>query len=295
MKCEECLLIIEEYVDGDLEAQETGRVAVHIAGCQTCSTICEDLRQEQEIYIHYKRDVEVTPALWLGIKERIEDERVIHSSSPIAFLREWFTRIFSAPRLSPALAAALVLVAVGFTVGVMKFMGPNGAAPTVSKKDDSAAPPAQSGPDQGTKKNEVASNENNGPVKTDGGEGVARKTEDGFNQPHIPPVKSAQNGPKRANYQSRITSAPTPDELVRQAEEKYLAAIDILSRDVKKRREQLDSTSIEQFELALATIDQTIADTRKAVQKYPGDPVAVQYLMTAYAKKVEVLREMAGY
>src|SRR5207247_1317229 len=105
----------------------------------------------------------------------------------------------------------------------------------------------------------------------------------------------AGNRPRAMKRQPKMAGAPTPDELVRQAEEKYLAAIAILSDDVKKRREQLDPNALEQFELVLASIDKTIAETRNAVRKYPDDPVAVQYMMTAYSKKVEVLREMAGY
>ena len=42
-------------------------------------------------------------------------------------------------------------------------------------------------------------------------------------------------------------------------------------------------------------LDRTIADTRKAVRQHPDDPVAVQYMLTAYAKKVDVLREMVDY
>jgi hypothetical protein len=87
----------------------------------------------------------------------------------------------------------------------------------------------------------------------------------------------------------------SPDELVREAEQKYLAAIAILSRDVNRRRSRLDADTRARFEQTLAAVDRTIAGTRRAVRQHPGDPVAVQYMLTAYAKKVEVLREMASY
>jgi len=47
--------------------------------------------------------------------------------------------------------------------------------------------------------------------------------------------------------------------------------------------------------VTLAAIDRTIADTREAVGQRPTDPEAVRYMLTAYAKKVEVLQEMASY
>ncbi|HKC63843.1 MAG TPA: hypothetical protein VKB86_09410, partial [Pyrinomonadaceae bacterium] len=88
---------------------------------------------------------------------------------------------------------------------------------------------------------------------------------------------------------------PSPDQLIREAEQKYIAAIAMLSRDVNHRRNQLDAQTAIRFERTLAEIDRTIMDTRRAVREHPGDPVAAQYMLTAYAKKVDVLREMIGY
>ena len=82
---------------------------------------------------------------------------------------------------------------------------------------------------------------------------------------------------------------------MREAEQKYLAAISILSRDVNRRRSRLDPETVARFEQTLAAVDRTIAGTRRAVREHPDDPVAVQYMLTAYAKKIDVLREMASY
>jgi hypothetical protein len=86
----------------------------------------------------------------------------------------------------------------------------------------------------------------------------------------------------------------TPDELVREAEQKYLAAIGILARDAHRRRSQFDQAELAQFDQALAAVDRTIAGTRRAVREHPTDPVAVQYMLAAYAKKVDVLRQMVS-
>jgi hypothetical protein len=79
---------------------------------------------------------------------------------------------------------------------------------------------------------------------------------------------------------------------VREAEQKYLSAIALLSRDFKHQRSHVDPQVLAQFEQALGAIDRTIASTRRVVQQHPSDPVAVQYMLAAYAKKVEVLEEM---
>ena len=88
------------------------------------------------------------------------------------------------------------------------------------------------------------------------------------------------------------TVAPNPAQLVREAEQKYLTAIAMLSRDVDKRRSQLDPMVLARFDASLAEIDRTIKETRQIVKGNPDDPIALQYLLAAYSKKVDVLREM---
>jgi hypothetical protein len=85
-----------------------------------------------------------------------------------------------------------------------------------------------------------------------------------------------------------------PEELVREAEQKYLAAIALLSRDANRRRSRLDSEALAQFDQTLAAVDRAIAGTRRVARGRPDDPVAVQYMLAAYAKKVDVLRQMVS-
>jgi hypothetical protein len=87
----------------------------------------------------------------------------------------------------------------------------------------------------------------------------------------------------------------TTAELVRVAEKNYLSAIAMLTRDVAQRPSRLDSETRAKLDGALASIDRTISATRRAVRKNPNDPLAVQYMLTAYAKKVDVLKEMTNY
>ena len=46
------------------------------------------------------------------------------------------------------------------------------------------------------------------------------------------------------------------------------------------------------FDASLSEIDRTIRETRRVVRENPEDPIALQYLLAAYSKKVEVLRGM---
>jgi len=102
-------------------------------------------------------------------------------------------------------------------------------------------------------------------------------------------VKTPNRAPRAAE------PAPlTAEQAVREAEQKYVAAIAILSRDVSKHRSELDPAIAAKFEATLASIDFTIRETKRAVREHPGDPVAAQYMLAAYSEKLDVLREMAG-
>jgi hypothetical protein len=93
---------------------------------------------------------------------------------------------------------------------------------------------------------------------------------------------------------SLTASRKSPQQLVREAEQKYLEAIAILSRDVDRRRSTIDPIVLARFDNALADIDRTIAETRQAVRQNPNDPAVIQYLLAAYSKKVDALREFAA-
>lgn len=119
MKCEECLPLIEEYVDGELDGRMIERLDAHLSACAACAEELAALRHEQELYANYQRDLEVTPAHWNIVRARIEQER---DAAPRAesrpSLRERFGGLFG-KRLRPAFVAAVVLVVVAITAAVI--------------------------------------------------------------------------------------------------------------------------------------------------------------------------------
>jgi hypothetical protein len=101
---------------------------------------------------------------------------------------------------------------------------------------------------------------------------------------------------RRSNARAEgFSDEESPEELVREAEQKYRAAIAILARDAKQRRTLLEPDVLARFDQTLAAVDRAIDETRRAARRQSDDPIAVQYMLAAYAKKVEVLREMAAY
>lgn len=295
MKCEDCQKVIEEYFDGELEERASIEVRAHLMNCEECAQQLESLNDEQNVYALYVRDVEVSPALWTGIAARIDEEKSGLKGSLITKWRRQLAAIFATPRLSPALTFALLILSVGATAGIMKYMQSRSASnqPVAQKQPENPQPAPPKVIDQpaqktGGKEDLTVENDNEqfarGDEKDEDKLPPAYRSADRFES-----KRAAVTGTKGFPYEK------SPDQLVREAEQKYRAAIALLARDAKQRRTLLEPDVRERFEQTLAAVDRTISETRRAARRQPDDPVAVQYMLSAYAKKVEVLREMATY
>jgi hypothetical protein len=135
MKCVECLPLIEEYVDGELDGRMMERVATHLSSCAGCARAFADLSREQEIYALYQRDLEVTPADWNIVRARVEQERDAQpDKAHRAQLREWLGGLVSSRRpLGPAYAAALLLIIIGISAGIIYLNSNHGPRDLASK------------------------------------------------------------------------------------------------------------------------------------------------------------------
>jgi vacuolar-type H+-ATPase subunit I/STV1 len=255
----------------------------------------EALGDEQNVYALYVRDVDVTPALWAGISARISEEESARKGSLMGRWRRLLAGAFATPRLSPALTFALLVLSVGATAGLMKYMQSRSdqAQPVASKQPDKAQPAQPVIVDQPIQSTDGKEAE---PVEG-GNDEFAQRSERNEEKP-APAYRSADRFEDRRAAASETVGFPyeaSPEQLVREAEQKYRAAIAMLARDAKRRRTLLEPDMRERFDQTLAAVDRTINETRNAARRQPDDPVAVQYMLAAYAKKVEVLREMATY
>jgi hypothetical protein len=310
MKCQEVSPALEEYFDGELDERQTSAIGAHLGACATCAARYAELAREQEFLLRYERDVEVTPQLWHGVAARIAAENVEPQTShaPLgARLRTWLAATFTVPRFSPALTAALVLFAIALTVGVMKFTnkgarqiatttGASQPAPPAVKPEQNEAPPAPQAtitsptPEQREQVIPVQDKDAR-PRQDENKKRSAPRVEKPLMQTGEPHIQLA-NATNDERPQQQPTDAA--DALVRDAEAKYQKAIAILTRDVNARRSTLDAATLARYDDTLKALDRTIAETKRAAMgRGHNDPVAVQYMLTAYEKKVEVLREMA--
>jgi hypothetical protein len=125
MRCEECLPLIEEYFDGEIEGRTGELLAAHLATCVTCAAALDALSFEQEIYARYDRGLEVTPALWAAVSAEIAREplpsKTVERPLFLSGLRAWASAALAALAARPALASTLALLIIGVTAGALRL------------------------------------------------------------------------------------------------------------------------------------------------------------------------------
>lgn len=285
MRCEERQPLIERYFDGELDEPAANSVAGHLAICDSCASAYRKLEREQDFYLRHESDVEAPPAFWDRVFAKVAQDQ---ASRPVWSFRLLMERSretlgkIGALRFGPLSTAVIVLLTIGVTVGLMRYI--------YSRESASEQAPVSHAP-----RGDVTPGAAERQVEDVAG---SKGRSQGVNQTHGGSHGLREAGGSAARrHELKLVAhrrRQGPEELVREAEQKYLAAITLLSRDANRRRSRLDSETVAQFDQTLAAIDRAIIGARRAARGRPDDPVAVQYMLTAYAKKVDVLRQMIG-
>jgi len=122
MRCEDCLPLIEEYFDKELDARTGEQMSAHLSTCADCAAALDSLSFEQEIYARYDRPVEVAPSLWASVSAEIARGPQPEHTPParqkfLSRLRDRFAVSLAALALRPALASTLALLFVAIAAG----------------------------------------------------------------------------------------------------------------------------------------------------------------------------------
>ena len=264
MQCKQAGILLDAYSDHELNFETAAQLELHLDDCPSCAAELRRLHAENEVYFAYERRLEFDPALWGGVRSRLAEATQRQSFT------SWLFALFAVPRVSVPVMLALVLLAVFVTAKLMNTANKISPEQTLATADEHRL---------------VVE-----PESESGGEAEKEETTSGTRQsaPRADPRLSEKTPVKRGQ-------PPSPQQLVREAELKYLAAIAILSRRVAEREPTLTPEARLKFEETLEAIDHNIAAARQAARRHPEDPMSVHYMLTAYARKVEVMREMTGY
>jgi hypothetical protein len=165
MRCVDCLPLIEDYFDGEVEERTAAQMSAHLSSCADCSAALDALSFEQETYARYDRGIEVTPALWARVSAEIAREPIsenrIEDRPFLSRVRASLAAALSTLNARPALASVLALMLLGVTAGSLWLAYVRRAAPVgVAENNTRPAPgvPAVNTPpsEDGGEKNSTA-------------------------------------------------------------------------------------------------------------------------------------------
>jgi Putative zinc-finger len=116
MKCDDCLNLLAEYIDGEAIEQDAEQVSAHLITCAACAHEFEALMAERETYARYDRELQVSPAMWNAIEARTIAE---HRPGQKSSWRASLAALFAIPRFGFAFSGAMAVVIIAVFAGVM--------------------------------------------------------------------------------------------------------------------------------------------------------------------------------
>jgi hypothetical protein len=119
MKCDDCLNLLAEYIDGEAIEQDAEQVSAHLITCVRCASEYEALTAQEEIFARYDRELSISPSMWHAIEARTTTESLAVTSSSKSNQRAWLAGLFSAPRFGLAFSGAVAVFIVAVVIGVM--------------------------------------------------------------------------------------------------------------------------------------------------------------------------------
>jgi hypothetical protein len=302
MNCERCKNELEDFLYDELGRSRAAEVRAHLADCAVCAALRDEIERENEIFGRFYEQTSIEPAaeMWEAIRARINSEareraqidrgawspafRPLDSGGLKAGLQALirmaragaFGRLLAPATLrQAAFAALLVALSVAATTIYLK-LGDDGAKNS-ARKGEEAAPsrPLQ----QSVTPTPAPSID------------IARSGEKPNNG--LSATKDAKPPVDRAAPPRQLTDQELMNRQIARAEREYQKAIRMLDQAIAKQRDRLDPALIKQYESSLALIDDSINASRRALRERPDDPAAGQFLLAAYAKKLDLMQDIA--
>jgi hypothetical protein len=119
MKCDDCLNLLAEYIDGEVVEHEAEQISSHLIMCGVCTSEFESLTAEQEIYTRYDRELNISPAMWNAIAARTVSESPADDASGKLKPLAWLGGLFATPRLGFAYSGAMAVLIAAVVIGFM--------------------------------------------------------------------------------------------------------------------------------------------------------------------------------
>jgi hypothetical protein len=291
--------VIQRFVDGELSPEQTENAAAHLAACDDCAQLLDEVEQGNALLMEA-----FTPEMSLAVPTAALRERLDAAIAELAprpnrvkesagsNLRGWFGSLFGSFSFTPqqafGFASLAVVVAFAAVFVVIQLRQNKDATQTVAVN-----------PGQQPKAQPSLEPSKNGGNETP----LARATAPEVtvdNNRQTPSRAGARRADKPAGSSRPVIKAPatpateTPEPKFLPGEEGYLEAIASLTTAIEANKDDvLRPTVRADYERNLAVVDQAIATTRQQVKRNPKDREAAEFMYTAYQNKVELLSAVA--
>lgn len=266
--CQQCQFELDDYLAGEVGGGCGAEIRAHLAICAGCAELRDSIERENRIFSEFSRQTELTPGpdMWVAIRDRLNFDQPTANES-------WWRKLLSGQAwmwlFSPAMLrqAAFAVVLIAVSVGVTAYL---------LKRDKPAGP-------------EIARNELPVTVTTP--------------SPSVSPSAPKPAGATpEVQVEKPVRPAPavrpvSEEELIRRqlvrAEREYQGAIRLLDTAITRRKDRFDPEVMRQYEASLALIDRSIGESKRAFRANPNDLAAGQFLIATYARKVELMQDIA--
>lgn len=278
MNCERCQTELEDFLYGELDEAQHAAVRAHLAACAACEQARAALERENELFAEYYEQtaLEPTPELWAAIQTRLHEEPPVAGpvnepprANWLAGLAAWFAS--SLVVRQTAFALSLIVLSVAATT--LYFKAQRSTEPQIAQATPTVAPAPSATPQASP--------------------AVAPLQKDFAVQKAAPRSPNGTASSAAATKAAPLTEQQQIQNQLARAEREYQTAIKLLDRVIARQRDQFAPGLLKQYESSLALIDNSIAESRRALRERPDDAASGQFLLAAYAKKLELMQEIA--
>jgi hypothetical protein len=141
MKCDDCLNLLAEYIDGEVIESDAERISSHLITCAGCTKEFDLLTAEQDLFARYDRELEIRPATWNAVQARTAVEVQPVGSRANSTPLGWLTGLFAIPRFGLAFSGALAVLIAAIVIGVMYLKTQSQATTAVKALATTQGPP----------------------------------------------------------------------------------------------------------------------------------------------------------
>lgn len=287
--------VLQAYADSELSRESALEVSEHLAACGRCAASLAEVEGEGAFLAAAFAPDEGVSVPTAQLRARVE--AAVARLEPLGEARErtpggWSLSALLAPltslfTLRPERAAAFagLLAVVVFAAVFFTIQNPTPDKPSGAQQVAGGGTTTNQTPPNNNSENVVENSTGivggEPEVKRGGGAVVAVKYERARQ-----PRRKTTNAPKAAT--------PAPAEQPLPGEKDYEQAIASLSRAIGAGGDAvLKPSARAEYERSVAVLDKAIEETRRVARRNPKDRDAVEYMMSAYQSKVELLTTVA--